>query len=110
MDLMKIDDFAKFDLRVATVLYAESHPNADKLLVLKIQLEGGEERQIVAGVKKHFTPEQITGMQIIVVTNLEPATIRGVLSNGMMLAASDADGNLAALVPHKPIAVGSKVK
>lgn len=105
---IKLDDL-KAQLKVATVLSAEPHPNADKLLVLKVSL-GTEERQIVAGVKKHYTPEQIVGKQIVVVTNLESATLRGVQSDGMLLAASDDEGNLALLTPDKTIAAGSQVK
>jgi methionyl-tRNA synthetase len=69
---------------------------------------GGEERQIVAGIAEHYTPEELTGKNIIVVANLKPATIRGVESRGMLLAASDA-GKVIVLVPDKPAAPGSKI-
>ena len=70
------DDFAKIDFRVATVLECIAHPNADKLLVLQIDL-GTEKRQICAGLRQHYTPESLVGKQIIVVANLEPRQIRG---------------------------------
>ena len=81
-------EFQKLDLRVAKVLSVENHPNADKLYVLKIDL-GGTERQIVAGMRPYYTPEQLVGSTIVVVANLEPALLRGVESQGMLLAAQD---------------------
>jgi len=81
-----ISEFARADMRVAEVLEAERVEGADRLLKLKIDL-GSEQRQIVAGVAEQYPPEQIRGMKIIVVTNLKPATIRGIESRGMLLAA-----------------------
>ena len=107
--MLTIDDFRGIDLRVATVLAAEAHPNADRLLVLQIDL-GGERRQLVAGIRAHYQPEQLVGKQIVVVANLEPATLRGVESQGMLLAASDADGRLAIVSPEKPVAPGATVR
>ena len=103
-----IDEFAKVDLRVATITAAEPHPNADRLLVLKIDL-GTEERQLVAGIRAHYSPEELIGKQIVVVTNLQPATLRGVESQGMLLAASDGE-KVIVLSPEKPIAAGSQVR
>ena len=97
---VSFDDVAKIDLRVADVIDAERVPKTDKLLKLRIKL-GSEERTIVAGVAKDYAPEEIKGMQIIVVANLEPARIRGIESNGMLLAASDGDG-LTLLTTAKP--------
>jgi len=85
-NLLDISDFAKAKLKVALVVSAEKVDGADKLLKLQIDL-GGEKRQIVAGVAEFYTPEQITGKKIIVVSNLKPARIRGIDSNGMLLAA-----------------------
>ena len=85
--LMDISEFARVQMRVAQVIGAESVKGADKLLKLQIDL-GGEKRQIVAGVAEYYTPEEITGKKIVVVTNLKPARIRGVDSNGMLLAAT----------------------
>lgn len=101
---IQYDDFAKLDLRVATVLQCIPHPNADKLLVLQIDL-GTEQRQICAGLRQHYAPEDLVGKQIIVVANLEPRQMRGQVSQGMLLAATDAEAqrvivlNPAAMVP-----------
>lgn len=91
-DPIKYDDFAKVDLRVATIKAAELHPNADRLL--KLQLDDGSEggRQICAGIRGHYEPETLVGRQIIIVANLEPRTIRGEKSEGMLCAASDLSG------------------
>src|ERR1700733_391955 len=106
---IKYDDFAKLDLRVATVLECTPHANADKLLVLQIDL-GGEKRQICAGLRQHYTPEQLVGKQIIVVANLEPRAMRGEISQGMLLAATDtAMSKVIVLTPAEPAAAGSKV-
>lgn len=88
-DPIAYDDFAKLDLRVVTVKEAKPHPNADRLIVL--QLDDGTEagRQICAGIRGHYEPEALVGRQIVIVANLEPRKIRGEVSNGMLLAASD---------------------
>ena len=86
--MITIDDFAKVDLRTAEVLSAEAHPNADRLLVLKVRV-GEEERQIVAGIRAHYEAEALVGKTIVVVANLQPVTLRGVESQGMLLAVSD---------------------
>src|SRR6478752_8395318 len=86
---IKYDDFAKLDLRVATVVECNPHANADKLLVLQIELANGERRQICAGLRQHYQPEQLVGKQIVVVANLAPRQMRGEVSNGMLLAATD---------------------
>ncbi|KHO53906.1 MAG: methionyl-tRNA synthetase [archaeon GW2011_AR18] len=105
---MKYEDFEKLDLRVATVKKVEDHPNADKLYVLEIDL-GNETRTIVAGIKKYYTKEELIGKQIIVLANLEAAKLRGIESNGMLLAASDEKGNVIVLTPDKQIDNGSKI-
>lgn len=102
------DDFAKIDLRVATVLAARPHPNADKLMLLQIKV-GEVEKQIVAGIRLHYTPEQLVGRQIVVVNNLQEAVLRGEESHGMLLAASDANG-VVLLRPDRECEVGSTVK
>lgn len=106
------DDFAKLDLRVATVIAAEPHPNADRLLKLQVDL-GGEQRQICAGIKQYYEPAAIIGKQIIIVANLAPRTIRGEVSNGMLLAASAKEGenvvDVIVLQPSKPAPPGSTV-
>src|SRR5262245_37739946 len=103
------DDFAKIELRVATVLECKPHPNADKLLVLQIDL-GTEKRQICAGLRQHYQPEQLVGKQIVVVANLAPRTMRGEVSNGMLLAATDpATGRVIVVSPGDTVTAGSKV-
>jgi methionyl-tRNA synthetase len=91
-DLMDITDFQKLDLRVAEVKQAEKVEGTDKLLKLQIDI-GGEPRQIVAGIAQHYKPEELIGKKIVVVANLKPATIRGVESRGMLLAASAGGGS-----------------
>lgn len=112
------DDFAKVDLRVARVVHAEPHPNADRLLKLQLDDGSGTPRQICAGIKGYYTPEQLVGKLIVIVANLEPRTIRGEESRGMLLAASDApkdpaaaqtDRNVVVLTPMSDIAPGSIV-
>jgi len=103
-----IDDFKKIELKVATITAVEPHPNADKLLVLQIDL-GTEQRQICAGIRSHYTPEQLVGKQIVVVANLATAKLRGMVSQGMLLAASSGD-QVIVLTPDKPALAGSQVK
>jgi methionine--tRNA ligase beta chain len=109
MDLVKYDDFAKIDLRVATILEATLHPNADRLLVLKVAAGDVEPRQIVAGIKQHFMLESLAGKQIVIVANLEPREVRGILSQGMLLAASDANG-LSLIAPEEHRLPGTQLK
>lgn len=83
------DHFAKVDLRVATVLSAEPHPNADKLLKLRLDDGTPEGRQVCAGIKQWYDPSMLVGRQVVIVANLEPRQLRGEISQGMILAASD---------------------
>ena len=103
-----IDDFAKIDLRVATVIAAERVPKTDKLIKLQVKI-GDEERTIVSGIAQHYEPENLIGKNVIVIANLKPAKLRGIESRGMVLAASDGEGNLV-LADAPGIASGSKVK
>jgi len=105
--MISIDEFRKIEIKVATIKHAELHPNADRLMVLKIDL-GSEERQLVAGIKGHYAPEDLIGRQIVVVANLEPAKLRGVESQGMLLAVTDND-KIVLLNPEKPVSPGAKV-
>ncbi len=109
------DDFAKLDLRVGTILAAEPHPNADRLLKLQVDL-GAERRQICAGIRAYYPdPQALVGRQIVVVANLAPRKIRGEDSNGMLLAASAREeggenpSDVVVLSPSKPVPPGSKV-
>ena len=108
--IINYDDFAKLDLRVATVLECKPHANADKLLVLQIELAGGERRQICAGLRAFYPAEQLVGKQIVVVANLAPRQMRGETSQGMLLAATDpATGKVIVVGPSENVASGSKV-
>ncbi len=108
-NVIQYDDFAKLELRVATVLECKAHPNADKLLVLQIDL-GTEKRQICAGLRQHYPPEQLVGKQIVVVANLAPRTMRGEISQGMLLAATDpVTSRVIVVTPSEGAAAGSKV-
>ena len=102
------DDFSKLDLRIATILSAREHPNADKLLLLQIDL-GDDQRQIVAGIRGHYEPDALVGRQIVVLTNLEEAMLRGEESAGMLLAASDGDG-VVLLRPDRECKPGAGIK
>ncbi len=106
------DDFVKLDLRIATIVEAITHPNADRLLVLQVDL-GEETRQICAGIKAYCQPQDLVGKQIVVVVNLAPRKIRGEESNGMLLAASHLEGeNVLDVVPlglSKTVPAGSSV-
>ncbi len=107
---IKIDDFRKVELRVGKVVEATAHPNADRLNVLKVDIGGGEQRQLVAGVRKWYEPESMVGKTVIVLVNLQPATLRGVESQGMVLAATDEAGeNVVVLTVDRDIPPGSKV-
>ncbi len=106
---IQFEDFLKVDLRVARIIEAKEHPNADRLLVLQIDL-GSEQRQLVAGIKGHCEPADLVGKQIIVVANLAPRKMRGEESCGMLLAASTEDKSQVILVtPMAEIPPGSRV-
>ena len=104
-----IDDFAKIDLRVGHILECKRHPKADKLLISQVKL-GDEVRQIVSGVAAHYTPEEMVGKQVVVVANLAPIKLRGELSQGMLLFADTADGQLKAVTLDGPVESGMPVK
>lgn len=104
-----IDDFMKVDMRVAEVVEADKHPKADKLLRLQLDL-GSEKRQVVSGIAQHYKPEDLVGKKVICVTNLKPVKLRGELSQGMVLAGEDENGNLALAQIDQNLPNGSKVK
>lgn len=104
-----IEDFAKLDLRVAKVLAAEKVEKSDKLLKLKLQV-GNEERQVVSGIAKHYSPEEMVGKTVVLVYNLKPARLRGIESQGMILAAADdTDSQLSLITVDKDMPAGTKV-
>jgi len=99
------DEFAKIDLRIARVVQAENHPSADRLLKLQLDDGSGTPRQICAGIKGHYTPEQLVGRLIVIVANLAPRKIRGEESRGMLLAASDMPKDAAAASGERKVIV-----
>ena len=105
--MIAFDDFKKIDLCVAKVLSVEDHPNADRLYVLTVDL-GSEERQLVAGLREHYSHEQLLGKSVIIVANLEPAVLRGVESQGMLLAVQDGT-EVKVIQPETDVTPGSKV-
>ncbi len=106
--MVNIEEFKKFEFIVAQIKEVKDHPNADRLYVVKIDT-GKEEKQLIAGIRKSYTKEQLVGRRVIVVNNLEPAVIRGETSQGMLLAASDEQG-ISILAPDRDVLLGSIVK
>lgn len=106
--MVTYEEFRKLELKVAKIQEVTEHPNADRLYVLKIDL-GDSQRQVVAGIRNSYKPEELIGKQVAVITNLEPALIRGIESQAMILAASDENG-VVILTPQREVKVGSTVK
>lgn len=102
------DDFKKLEIISARVENVRDHPNADKLLVLEVSI-GETKKEIVAGIKNFYAKDDLVGKDIVMVNNLEPAVIRGVESNGMLLAVQDENG-ISLIIPDKPVKPGSKIK
>lgn len=107
---VKIDDFAKLDIRVGTVLECTAVPKAKKLLQFVIDDGTPAHRTIVSGIAEHYSPEELVGRQVLFIANLAPAKIRGVLSQGMILSALNADGRLIVAAPSAPCSPGAQVK
>lgn len=107
-DIIQFDDFAKIELKTATVLSCEKVPKADKLLKLEVDL-GTEKRTIVSGIALHYTAEEMVGKQVVVVTNLAPRKMKGIESQGMILCAEDKSGKLQLVKPENPVDPGSNV-
>jgi len=103
---ISIEDFGRLDLRVARIIGAEAVKGANKLLQLEVDL-GGEKRAVVAGIAQHYRPEELIGKSVVLVANLQPTKIRGIESQGMLLAAQ-ADGKLVLIAPEKEIAPGRR--
>lgn len=106
--MVPMEEFKKLELRVAEIETAAPHPNADRLYVLGVRV-GEIRKTIVAGIRKHYSETELVGKKIVIVNNLEPAVIRGVESQGMLLAASNEE-TLTLLTPERPIADGAQVK
>ncbi|MFC1666409.1 hypothetical protein ACFL0P_00865 [Candidatus Omnitrophota bacterium] len=106
--MVSFEEFKKLSIKIAKIKEVKEHPNADKLYVIKIDV-GGAEKEIVAGIKKAYAPEALKDKLVAVIDNMEPAVIRGVESNGMILAAQDGE-KLSVLFPDKDITPGAIVK
>ena len=105
--MIKFEQFKQMDIRIAKITAVEDHPNADKLYIATVDT-GGKTKKLVAGIREHYTKEELINKEVVVLDNLEPATIRGVQSEGMILATKDGE-KLAILVPEKEVKVGSPV-
>lgn len=105
---ISLEEFQRLDLRVGRVIKSTNHPRADRLVVLDVEI-GSEQRQIVAGIRGRYQAADLVGRQIVVVANLTPVTIRGVESQGMLLAASDPAGPVL-VVPDTEVAAGAQVR
>lgn len=106
---ISIEEFQKLALRIGKIVGAAEHPKADRLLVLSVEIGEPSPRQVVAGIKPAYQPSELVGKTVVVVTNLKPAMLRGVESQGMVLAAQDTSG-LTLVAPERPLAPGSVVK
>jgi methionyl-tRNA synthetase len=106
---MTLEEFKNCDLRVGTVLTAERVEGSDKLLKLHIALDGDESRQILSGIGKAYAPEEMIGRQVVIIANLEPRMMMGLESQGMLLAASNADGQPVILTTLSEVAPGTRI-
>jgi methionyl-tRNA synthetase len=106
---VEFDTFMKADLRVGTVLECERVPKADKLLKFLID-DGLEKRTIVSGIAQHYKPEDLVGKQVVFIANLAPRKLKGVVSQGMILSAENADGSLTVISPSAPATPGARIK
>ncbi len=107
-ELIGIEDFAKIELKVGTVMAAEKVEKSEKLIKMKVDI--GEERQIVAGIGKVYSPEDLVGKRIVVLANLKPAKLMGIESQGMLLAATDSEGKLSILTTEREVKAGAKIR
>lgn len=106
--MISFEEFKKIELKAGRIVAVDDHPQADKLLILRVDVGEERPRTLVAGLKPYYAPEQLEGKLICVVTNLEPARLRGVQSDGMLLAAQDGDV-VSILMPDRDVAPGSSV-
>ena len=105
---ISIDDFCKVELKVGEIIACERVPKSSKLLHETVKF-GDEIRTVVSGIAKHYKPEEMVGKKVMVLVNLKPAKLAGVLSEGMLLCAEDAEGNLALMIPEKNMPSGAEI-
>jgi methionyl-tRNA synthetase len=108
--MVPLEEFQKLDLRIGKVLSVENHPKADKLFVVKVDIGNGEARQLVAGMRAHYKPEELVGKHVALIVNLQPANIRGVESQGMLFGADDGNVVSVLLPDRKDLKVGAKIR
>ena len=106
--MITLEDFLKVELKVVQIVEAKTHPDADRLLVLTVDT-GAERKEVVAGIAQHYPVGDLVGKKVILVNNLQPATLRGVVSNGMILAAKEGE-SLSLITTERPIAPGATVR
>ncbi len=111
-NLIGIEEFAKTELKAGRIMKAEAVKGSNKLVRLEVDLGEGEKapRQVIAGIGKHYRPEDLEGKTVIIVSNLKPAKLMGLESRGMLLAATDSEGTLSVLTVDKDIKPGAKIK
>ena len=102
------EDFAKLQFQVGEIIACEAVPKSKKLLCSQVKV-GSQVRQILSGIKAHYSPEEMVGKKVMVVTNLKPAKLAGMMSEGMLLCAEDMDGNLALMKPEKDMPAGAEI-
>ena len=102
------DDFAKLQFQVGEIIDCKEVPKSKKLLCSQVKI-GSEVRQILSGIKQYYSAEEMVGKKVMVITNLKPATLAGMQSEGMLLCAEDAEGNLALMTPEKPMPAGAEI-
>ena len=106
--MVTIEEFKKLEIKIAVIKEVADHPNADRLYIITLDL-GNKTKQVVAGIKSSYTKEELIGKQVVIVDNLAPAVLRGVESQGMILATSDAEG-ITLISPERKMQLGSVVK
>ena len=102
------DDFSRMQFQVGEILSCEAVPKADRLLCSQVKI-GSQVRQIVSGIRSAYTPEEMVGKKVMVLVNLEPRKIRGLVSEGMLLCAEDEKGELSLMIPEKPMPAGAEI-
>jgi methionyl-tRNA synthetase len=107
---IQFEDFMKVEMRTGKILTVEDHPNADKLFVITIEDSPDSTRTVCAGLKGVYQPDDLIGLNVVFVANLEPRKLRGIMSEGMLLAADDGDGNVRVLTPEGEIKPGSQIR
>ena len=105
---IEYDDFSKLQFQVGEIISCEAVKKSKKLLCSQVKI-GSQVKQIVSGIRKYYTPEEMVGKKVMVLVNLKPATLAGVVSEGMILCAEDADGNLSIMTPEKEMPAGAEI-